>query len=151
GGKSALEIADAIDFLGAELSTQAAVDASYVELHVPVAKLDAALPIMAYVAMRPTSHEAELKRLREERLASLLEAQDDPEQLVQYAFPRIVFGKEHRYGTSAVGTAASLGAIAAADLQAFHAAHYRPSNARLIVAGDVSPETIVPGRPPRQT
>jgi zinc protease len=144
GGKSALEIADAIDFLGAGLSTQASVDASYVELHVPVAKLDAALPIMADVIARPTFPEAELKRLREERLASLLEAQDDPEQLVQYAFPRIVFGKEHRYGTSAIGTATSLKAIAAADLKAFHAAHYRPSNARLIVAGDVSPETIVP-------
>ena len=144
GARSALEVADAIDFLGANLSTDATVDASYVELHVPVARLGAALPIMADVVARPTFPAAELKRLREERLASLLEAQDDPEQLVQFAFPRVVFGKEHRYGSPEVGTVASLGAIEVADLKAFHAAHYRPSNARLIVAGAVTAATVVP-------
>ena len=144
GSKSALQIADGIDFLGAELSTEVSVDASYVELRVPVVRLGDALPIMADVVARPTFPEAELKRLRDERLASLLEAQDDPEQLVQHAFPRVVFGRDHRFGTSAIGTSTSLEAMTAADLRAFHAAHYRPSNARLIVAGDVSPETIVP-------
>jgi predicted Zn-dependent peptidase len=144
GTRSALEIADAVDFVGANLSADAAVDATYVELHVPVARLGAALPIMADVVARPTFPAAELKRLREERLASLLEAQDDPDQLVQFAFPRVVFGKEHRYGSPAIGTVGSLGAIQVADLKAFHAAHYRPSNARLIVAGDVTAPTVVP-------
>jgi predicted Zn-dependent peptidase len=144
GTRDALAIADAIDYLGAGLSTDASVDASYVELHVPVARLGDALPIMADVVARPTFPAAELKRLRDERLASLLEAQDDPEQLVQLAFPRVVFGAAHRYGTSAIGTASSLGAITVADLKAFHAAQYRPANARLIVAGDVTAASIVP-------
>ena len=144
GARSALEIADAVDFLGAELSTDASIDSSYVGLHVPVARLGNALPIMADVVARPTFPADELKRLREERLASLLEAQDDPEQLVQFAFPRVVFGAKHRYGSLAIGTAASLNAITAADLKAFHAAQYRPSNARLIVAGDVTAASVVP-------
>ena len=144
GSRNALAIADAIDFLGASLSTEASVDASYVELHVPVARLAEALTVMADVVARPTFPEAELKRLRDERLASLLEAQDDPEQLVQFAFPRVVFGAAHRYGSPAIGTRTSLNAISTADLKAFHAAQYRPSNARLIVAGDVTAATIVP-------
>src|SRR5262249_13525004 len=144
GSRSALGVADVIDFLGAELSTEASVDASSVEHHVPVARLADVLPIMADVVARPTFPEAELKRLREEVLASLLEAQDDPEQLVQYAFPRVVFGAAHRYGAPPMGTERSLKAITTADLRAFHAAHYRPSNARLIVAGDVTASSIVP-------
>ena len=92
GTRNALEIADAVDFLGAELSAIGAVDASYVDLHVPVARLADALPIMADVVARPTFPDAELKRLRDERLASLLETEDDPEQLIQVAFPRLVFG-----------------------------------------------------------
>ena len=99
---------------------------------------------MADVVARPTFPEAELKRLREERLASLLETEDDPEQLIQVAFPRLVFGATHRYGTSSIGTAASLKGITVADLKAFHAAHYRPANAVLVVAGDVTADTIVP-------
>ena len=99
---------------------------------------------MADVLMRPTFPDAELKRLREERLASILETEDDPEQLIQVAFPRLVFGAKHRYGTPSIGTAASLKGITVADLKAFHAAHYRPANAVLVVAGDVTADTIVP-------
>ena len=144
GSRSALEIADAIDFLGADLSTSGAVDATFVELHVPVARLADALPVMADVVARPTFPDAELNRLREERLAGLLEMQDDPEQLIQVAFPRLVFGTQHRYGTPAIGTAASLKGIGIADLKAFHAANIRPSNAVLVVAGDVSADVVLP-------
>jgi zinc protease len=144
GSRNALEIADAIDYLGAELATTGAIDATFVELHVPVARLADALPVMADVVTRPTFPEPELNRLREERLASLLEMQDDPEQLIQAAFPRLVFGAQHRYGTAAIGTAASLKGLTTADLKAFHAANIRPSNAVLIVAGDVTAESVVP-------
>jgi len=144
GSRTALEVADAIDFLGAELSTNGATDASYVDLHVPVARLADALPIMADVIARPRFPDAELKRLREERLAGLLEAQDDPEQLIQFAFPRMVFGPQLRYGTPAVGTAAGLRSITIADLKAFHESHYRPANAALVVAGDVTADAILP-------
>ena len=144
GGRSALEIADAIDYLGAELTTGGGVDSAFVELHVPVARLADALPVMADVVARPTFPEAELNRLREERLANLLEMQDDPEQTIQVAFPRLLFGDRHRYGTPVIGTAASIKGFTVADLKAFHAANIRPSNAVLIVAGDVTADTVVP-------
>jgi predicted Zn-dependent peptidase len=99
---------------------------------------------MADVVMHPTFPEAELKRLREERLTTLLEMEDDPEQMIQVAFPRLVFGQPHRYGTPAIGTAASLKGLTVADLKAFHAANIRPSNAVLVVAGDVTADAVVP-------
>ena len=144
GGRSALDISDAVDFLGAQLSTTGSVDAAYVDLHVPVARLADALPIMADVVVRPTFPEAELKRLRDERLASLLETQDDPERLINVAFPRLVFGPQHRYGSPVMGTAATLQGLTTADLKAFHEAQFRPSNAVLVVAGDVTADAVLP-------
>ena len=144
GARNALEIADAIDFLGADLSTSGSVDVSYVDLHVPIARLADALALMGDVVARPTFPDAELKRIRDERLASLLEAQDDPEQLVAFAFPRLVYGAQHRYGTQPVGTAGTLNSITTADLKAFYAAEYRPSNAALFVTGDVTADAVVP-------
>jgi zinc protease len=144
GSRSALEIADTIDYLGAELDTASSSDASYVDLHVPIARLGDALPVMADVIAHPTFPEAELKRLREERLTSLLQAEDDPEEVIQFAFPRLVYGKAHRYGTASIGTAASLRAFTRADLASFHASAYRPQNATLVVAGDVTAATVVP-------
>jgi zinc protease len=144
GSRSALEIADTIDYLGAELDTSSSSDASYVDLHVPVARVGGALPVMADVIARPAFPEAELKRLREERLTALLEAEDDPEQLIQFAFPRLVFGPAYRYGTASIGTAASLRGFTRADLVSFHAAVYRPQNAVLVVTGDVTSANVVP-------
>ena len=139
GARDALQIADAVDYLGANLSASSSSDAASVELHVPVARLGDALPIMADVALRPTFPEAELKRVREELLTSILEAADDPASLVQFAFPRLVYGPAHRYGTVSIGTAASLKGLTIADLRQFHASRYVPSNATLIVTGDVDP------------
>src|SRR5438093_7923722 len=52
GTRSALEVADAVDYLGADLSAGSSFDATAVRLHVPVSRLADALPIMADVALR---------------------------------------------------------------------------------------------------
>lgn len=141
GTRSSLEIADAIDFLGASLSAGSSFDSSVVGLHVPVARLAEALPIMADVALRPTFPVQDLERIRKERLTSLLQARDDPASIVSAAFPRLVFGPAHRYGTSTAGTPATITALTEADLRTFHARWYRPDNAALIAVGDTSPDT----------
>lgn len=143
GSRNALQIADAIDYLGANLSTESTSDASSVDLHVPVARLGEALPILADVALRPTFPDDELKRVREDLLTSFIQAEDDPESLIQFAFPRLVYGPQHRYGTLSIGTAATVKAVTVADLKQFHSQHYLPSNSVLIVTGDVSAANVV--------
>ena len=143
GRRDALQIADAVDYLGANLSTSSSSDASYVDLQVPGARLSDALPIMADVALRPTFPPDELNRVREDLLTSIVQAQDDPATLVQFAFPRIVFGPEYRYGTMSFGTATTLKSFTVGDLKQFHSAQYVPSNSLLIVTGDVTPEVAL--------
>jgi len=144
GTREALDLADAIEFLGANLSTSSTFDASAVRLSVPVSKLPEALPLMADVALRPTFPAAELDRLRKERLTGLLQARDNVAALVQLAFPRIVFGPTHRYGTSANGLPATLESLTVDDLKAFYRAHFRPDNATLLVVGDLTPASALP-------
>ena len=144
GKRSALDIADAVDVLGADLSTTSSFDASAVRLNVPVAQLAEALPIMADVTLRPTFPQNELDRLRQERLTALIQARDDPASLVAPAFARTVFGATHRYGTAAVGTTNTLKGFTVEDLRAFHSARYQPGNATLIVVGDVRAASVMP-------
>ena len=144
GTRSSLEIADAVDYLGADLVTTSSPDASAVRLNVPVSRLGEALPIMADVVIRPTFPAPDLERLRQERLTALLQAKDDPAQVIPYAFQRIVFGPTHRYGTGQVGTEATLKALTAQDLKAFHDSMYQPSDATLIVVGDITAGAALP-------
>ena len=144
GSRSALQIADAVDFLGADLSTSSAIDSSAVRLHVPVARLADALPIMADVALRPTFPTDELERLRRQRLTSLLQARDDPGTIASTAFSRILYGPTHRYGTPNFGTADTIKAFTPDDLRAFYTAAFRPANSALLVVGDVVPDNVMP-------
>jgi predicted Zn-dependent peptidase len=144
GTRSALELADSVDYLGASLTTSSSFDASSVRLEVPVARLADALPIVADVALRPAFPQKELERIRQERLTALLQARDDPASIAAAALPRLVYGTSHRYGTLAVGTPETVKSVAAANLKDFHAAHYRPDNAALIVVGDVTTDALVP-------
>jgi zinc protease len=144
GSRSALDLADALEFLGANLTTASSFDYSAIRMSVPVAKLGDALPLMADVTLRPSFPDTELERLRKERLTGLLQARDNPAALIQLAFPRIVYGPTHRYGTSANGLPPAIESVSVADLRAFYTAHFRPDNATLLVVGDVTLAGMLP-------
>jgi len=144
GTRNSLELADAVDFLGATLTTSSAFDASSVGLHTPASKLDAALPLFADVVLRPTFPQADFERIRQERLTSILQTRDDPSSLASMAYSRLLFGSTHRWGSPMMGTQATNTAMTPADVKAFHAGHYQPQNATLLVVGDVTPENVMP-------
>jgi predicted Zn-dependent peptidase len=144
GVRSALEVADAVDFLGADLNASSGIDSSAVRLHVPVARLGDALPIMADVALRPTFPPEELERQRQQRLTNLLQARDDPATIASLAFSRVLYGPEHRFGTATMGTAATIKGFTPGDLASFYRTAFRPDNATLVVVGDITPDGVMP-------
>ena len=144
GSRTSLEIADAVDFLGADLDSTGGIDSSAVRLHVPVARLADALPIMADLALRPTFPREELDRIRQQRLTSLIQARDDPATIASLAFSRAVFGTANRYGTATMGTTETIKSFTPEDLRAFYSAVFRPDNATLLVVGDVTLSTLLP-------
>jgi predicted Zn-dependent peptidase len=144
GSRPSLELADAIDFLGADISTASASDLSTVRLHAPVARLADAVPIMADVAQRPLFGQPDLERLRQQRLTSIIQARDDPNSIAALAFARVLYGTGHRFGTATIGTAETVRSFTTDDLKSFYAAAFRPDNATFIVVGDVTPASVVP-------
>jgi predicted Zn-dependent peptidase len=144
GARSALEVADALDFVGADLRSTSDDDSSTLRLHVPVEHLAEALPVMADVAERPTFPTDEIERARRALLTSILQARDNPTALATVAFPHLLYGSSHRYGTPDFGTAANISRFTAENLRAFYRDWYRPSNAGLIVVGDVTPDRVMP-------
>ncbi len=144
GSMNALALADTVEFLGAQLSTSAGFDASVARISTPAARLREALDVLADVALAPTFPADELERVRTERLTGLLQARDDAGAVAGLAYPRLLFGPEHRYGTSVTGTESSIKALGVNELRAYHRGHYRPDNAVLIVVGDVTPATLRP-------
>jgi zinc protease len=135
GGRDALELADAIEQLGATLSTGAAWDASQVTLGVLRDRFSDAIRLMADVVIRPDFPAAEVQRLREERLTELARGRDEARVVAGNAFSSLLYGGDHPYGRLA--STESVRRIDRAALERFHREFYRPGSATLILVGDV--------------
>ena len=143
GELDALELADAIDFLGIGLNVGADLHSVQVQLHTPVSKLDRALELMADVALRPAFAAADLERVRTSRLTGLAQRGDQPRAIAAVALARAVYG-DHPYGRTGAGEPATLRRITRDDLARFHDRAVRPSNAALVVVGATTWEEVRP-------
>jgi predicted Zn-dependent peptidase len=144
GTKSALDIADAIAFLGGSLGTASDWDSSVVRLHLPVSKLDDGLRVMSDVALRPTFAATEFERLKKTRLTSILQGRDNASTLASLAFSKVLYGEPHRFGAPIGGSESTLTRMTVADIKGFHARAYQPANAQLIVVGDTTAAAVLP-------
>jgi predicted Zn-dependent peptidase len=144
GARNALELADAVDFLGASLSVRGGAHETTVALHTPVTRLDAALELLADVVLRPRFDGEELERQRRQRLTAMAQWHDEARMIAQIAYGEALYGARHPYGRVATGTPASLQAMTVDDLRRFHATYFVPNNAAVIVVGDVSLDDIRP-------
>ena len=142
GGRNALQLADALETLGANLTATSAWDATQLNLYALRGNFAQALRLMADVAARPDFPEREVSRLREERLVALSRSRDEAGTIANNAFPALVYGAQHPYGR--VATAEATRRLDRARVQAFHASRYRPENATLILVGDVDPDAMQP-------
>ncbi len=139
-GMSSLELASALELLGANLSTNANVDAATINLHVLRENFPEALRLMADVAVRPDFPAAEIDRLKEEQLTALSRARDEARIVARRAFSSLVYGPDHPYGS--LPTIATTEALNRETLETFHSRYYRPGSSTLILVGDVSAETL---------
>jgi len=139
-GKTSLEIADAIDFLGARISANAGAHSSGIYLHTPLSKFDEALKIMSDILLRPDFPQKELDRKKKDRLTSLMQMHDQPTAIATAAFNKILFGKEHPYGRMASEN--EIKGFSVEDLKSFYKKYSTVNNSFVIVVGDIKKEEL---------
>jgi zinc protease len=140
--RDALAIADEIDFIGANLAVRSGTDGSFVTLNCLTKYLDKALDVFADVLINPAFPQMECERIKNQRLTALLQQRDRPATIAAMAFNRILYGPDHPYGNDPGGSETSLHNMTRDDLVEFYKQYYRPSNAVMIVVGDVTMEEI---------
>ena len=143
GTRSALEISDLTDTLGATLEAGAGWDTTTVGINVPVARLPEATALLADLVRIPTFAPEELERVRQERLTEMLQWRDDPAEIAAAAFARAVYGS-HTYGRRPEGSPASIQSVTRDEVRRFHATRYTPDAAALVIVGDVRAAETLP-------
>jgi zinc protease len=141
--RSALDIANELQAIGASMGAGSSWDATNVSLSTLTKNLDKALEIYADVIVNPTFPEKEIETVRRRALVSFVQRKSNPGEISDLVFNRIIYGA-HPYGRQLSGTEASVKNLKRDDLVGFYESTYRPNNAVLIVVGDVDAKTLVP-------
>jgi zinc protease len=141
GGRTALEIADELEALGAEVRVETSKDSVVAGLSALKPRMEEALQLYADVLARPDFPPAELERVRKRRLVQLTQLADQPRYVAQIAVQRAIFG-DQPYGRPELGTASGIAAISLTDVKQLWAKIATPANATLIVVGDVDREEL---------
>lgn len=141
--RDAIALTEAFERLGASMHAEAGWDAVSAGLDVPVSRLAPALELLAEVVRRPSFPPAEVDRLRDERLNDLIQAKADPRRRADEAFVSSIYTTGSPYHRPSGGTAETVASLTPGDLRAIHGAVFGPSDAALVVAGDVEPADVV--------
>ncbi len=142
--RDAAAIARAFEDLGARYAAAAEADSSRLSVTTLSDTLAPALEIFADVALNAQFRNADVERVRVERLGQIAQALDDPQSVGQHVLSRVIFGPKHPWGYPGEGTARSVKAISRQDLVAWHRAWFQPSNAALFVVGDTNAAALLP-------
>jgi predicted Zn-dependent peptidase len=139
--RTAIQLSDELGFLGASLGAGASMDAAYVSGYGLSRHLATLLGLLADVTRNPTFPASDFARVQDQRKVALLQQRDQPGALASKTFGKLFWGS-HPYGHWAGGTEESVSRTTREDLAAFHAAHWRPGAAELVVVGDVDAATL---------
>jgi zinc protease len=138
--RTALEISDELQMLGAQLTSGCNLDMSTVYISALKATLDDALDIFADVVLNPEFPEADFERQKQLQLAAITNEKVTPLQMALRALPPILFGANHAYGVplTGSGTEESVQQMTREDMVRFHDTWFKPNNSTLIVVGDTT-------------
>lgn len=135
--RTAQQISEGMDFLGASFATGGDRDVAHVKLTVLKKDLAESLKIFQDVLLNPRFAPQELVSMVQRLKGTLKSQEDEPGIVATRAFQRNLFG-DHPYAFPTIGTAESLGRITVNDLFTFHRQYYRPNNAILTIVGDLT-------------
>jgi zinc protease len=140
--RTALELNQTLDNLGAAFSVRVGHDFTEVDLRLLAETADEGLELLAEVLARSTFPDREVERVRSEALDALQARLDEPANVADDVVAVSLFGPEHPYGRLPLGTSEGVRGIRRDSLLRFHRDRFRPQGSVLVVAGDFEPELL---------
>ncbi len=144
GKRSAIQISEELQRLGATLGSGAGLDISSVSMTALKANVEPSLALMAEVVTTPTFPQADFERLKNQRLAGIKQEKNSPGGLASRLSGKLFFGEGHPYALPSSGFEASVAKLTRDDVVAFAKATLTPRGATLGVVGDTTMAELLP-------
>jgi predicted Zn-dependent peptidase len=140
--RSARQLALELEIRGGSLDAYTSRDHTSYQAHVLGSDLPVAVDVLTDLVRRPLLREADLDVERNVVLEEINGVLDTPDDMV-FELHSATLWPEHPYGYPILGTAETVGALTAQDLQALHRAEYYPGNCVIAAAGHLEHEALL--------
>jgi len=132
--KSKAEIDEAVDYIGANMSTNGTGGfASSLTKHT-----DKILGLFSEVILKPSFPPAEFDKIKTQTLSGLQTQKDDPNAISGNVSNALTFGANHPYGE--ITNEITVSNINLKDCVDYYHANFKPGTAYLVIVGDITPE-----------
>lgn len=139
--RSALQISDTLDFIGASLSTGCSENLASVSMTILKKDLSTGLSLLADLLTQSTFPQEEIERQKQSIVASLKAREEEPGDIAERRFAAALFPNSP-YGRPVEGMESSVRAISQKGLREFYERYYRPNRTIMAVVGDITAEEI---------
>jgi len=139
--RSALQVSESLDFIGAGLSSGAGENVASVSLTILKKDLAVGLELLAEILTSSTFPQGEIDRQKQAIIAGIRAQEEDPGAVAGKAFAAALF-PQSPYGRPVEGTEASVKSLQAQSLKDFFSRYYRPNRSIMAVVGAVSEQEI---------
>jgi zinc protease len=137
-GMTGSEIAARMERLGAQFSTSGGYASAAANVTALKPQFSQALALAARTVMQPTFPESDFARVRTQAIAGYVANQSSAEGLADETFNRALFQPGAPFARPPGGTRATLETLTLQDVRDWHRRTYAPSNAILLLVGDVT-------------
>jgi predicted Zn-dependent peptidase len=132
-----------LEFMAASVETAIDRESGSANLSTLRKDIDKSLKIFADVLMNPAFPEDKIRMRKDEVIESIRRENDNPSQIAQREFRKIMYDSRHPYSRKVEGTLESIEKIARDDMVAFHKKYFRPNNIILGISGDFNKDDII--------
>lgn len=133
--RDALGLAKTIDFVGGTIAADSTFEATLVSCSALARNTSTCLQLLPEMITQPTFPADELVKVKEKMLGDVRQRLDDAGTLASAHVQNLLWGNDHVRGW--IDSEATVAAITRDDVVAWHKTWFVPSNAMLVVTGDV--------------
>lgn len=140
--RSALQLAEEVDGLGASLSAHSGWDYTSLSLSGLSADSERLLELLLEVYTEPAFAPAEFEQLQQRRIAALVQQKDESAIMADERMEEALF-RETPYGHPVYGTLNSVPPLRCAETAEFYRTRFLPAGSFMVMVGDLQPEDFL--------
>jgi zinc protease len=139
---SAAMASDELDKLGSKVNISVDQENIYVSVHCLTKFYDGTLGIVNEMVLHSKVDPIEFKKVKDETLQLIANQSTQANTLANVSFSQLLYGKDHPYGGSVLGTRESVQNITAEDVASYIRENMTGPNSQLAMSGDIKEKDL---------